>query len=114
MIRFETSMSLDGYVTAANPTLHEPMGAGGQVLHQLTFAAGEVSRQQVDDSQASVGASIAGRRTYDTSIEWWQSDGPGGSLRTPTFVVSHTTPEDVPAGSVYTFVLARRRRSKQP
>jgi hypothetical protein len=28
-IGFEISMSLDGYVTAANPRLDEPMGDGG-------------------------------------------------------------------------------------
>ena len=35
-----------------------------------------------DDSQDTVGASIAGRRTYDTSIAWWGADGPGFVRRT--------------------------------
>lgn len=103
-VRFEISMSLDGYVTAADPTLEEPMGPGGQILHQLAFSADDTGRRAVEASQASVGASIAGRRTYDLSIKWWQADGPGGELRTPTFIVSHNEPDDVPEGGVYTFV----------
>jgi dihydrofolate reductase len=102
-VRFEISMSLDGYVTAANPTLEEPMGPGGQILMEH-WSADEAGRRALDESQASVGASIAGRRTYDTSIAWWQAGGPGGELRTPTFIVSHTTPDDVPADGVYTFM----------
>jgi dihydrofolate reductase len=102
-VRFEISTSLDGYVTAASPTLEEPMGRGGKILHQLAFSADHAGRRAVEESQASVGASIAGRKTYDLSIRWWQADGPGGELRTPTFIVSHSQPDDVPDGGVYTF-----------
>jgi hypothetical protein len=31
-------------------------------------------------------------------------DGPGGDLRTPTFIVSHRRPENLPDGGVYMFV----------
>src|SRR5262249_10376068 len=55
-------------------------------------------------SQATVGASIAGRRTYDLSIAWWGADGPGFEARTPTIIVSHSQPDTVPEGGVYTFV----------
>ena len=102
-VRFEISMSLDGYVTAAHPTLDEPMGPGGQVLHEWAFRADATGRQSLEDSQATVGASIAGRRTYDRSIAWWGANGPGSELRTPTFIVSHSKPDDVPEGGVYTF-----------
>jgi dihydrofolate reductase len=102
-VRFEISMSLDGYVTARDPTPEEPMGPGGQVLHQWAFDADDAGRQALEDSQNSVGASIAGRRTYDRSIAWWGADGPGADLRTPTFIVSHSQPDEVPQGGVYTF-----------
>lgn len=49
-------------------------------------------------------ASIAGRRIYDLSVSWWGPDGPGGAARTPTFIVSHGAPGQVPGGGVYTFV----------
>lgn len=102
-VRFEISVSLDGFVTAAAPTPDEPMGAGGQRLLEWGSNGNEVDHGILVESQASVGASIAGRRTYDLSIPWWQSDGPGGDLRTPTFIVSHGEPDEVPADGVYTF-----------
>jgi hypothetical protein len=45
-------------------------------------------------------STIAGRRTYDLSIRWWGADGPDGTARTPTFIVSHARPDDVPEGDV--------------
>lgn len=103
-VRFEISMSLDGYVTAADPTLEEPMGLGGQVLHEWAFTADDAGRHALEESQNTVGASIAGRRTYDRSIAWWGSNGPGSEVRTPTVIVSHSKPDKVPDGGVYTFV----------
>jgi len=103
-VRFEISMSLDGYVTAANPRLEEPMGDGGHILHEWAFGDDEGSRDVHAESQDTVGASIAGRRTYDTSIASWGADGPGFDLRTPTVIVSHSTPQDVPDNGVYHFV----------
>jgi len=101
---FEISMSLDSYVTAAGVRPEEPMGDGGQQLHEWAFGADERGREVLAESVGNVGASIAGRRTYDLSVPWWGPDGPGGEARTPTFIVSHGTPEQVPEGSVYTFV----------
>jgi len=103
-LRFEISMSLDGYVTAANPRLDAPMGDGGQVLHEWASDDDGPGRDVHDDSQDTVGASIAGRRTYDTSIESWGANGPGFERRTPTVIVSHSTPDNVPDNGVYTFV----------
>jgi len=101
---FEISMSLDGYVTAAGVRPEEPMGDGGQQLHEWAFGADERGREVLAESERKVGASIAGRRTYDLSVPWWGPDGPGGAARTPTFIVSHGTPGQVPEKSVYTFV----------
>ncbi len=103
-VRFEISMSLDGYVTASGARPDEPMGDGGQVLHEWAFGADERGRDVHADSQDTVGASIAGRRTYDLSIPWWGANGPGAEARTPTIIVSHRVPDDVPDGGVYTFV----------
>src|SRR5262245_43910664 len=103
-VRFEISMSLDGYVTASGVRADEPMGDGGQVLHEWAFGSDEVGRELLGERRASVGASIAGRRTYDLSVPWWGTDGPGGTARTPTFIVSHSQPQDVPEDGVYTFV----------
>jgi len=101
---FDISMSLDGYVTAAGVRPEEPMGDGGQQLHEWAFGTDERGRDVLAESASTVGATIAGRRTYDLSVPWWGPDGPGGADRTPTFIVSHSTPGHVPEGSVYTFV----------
>jgi dihydrofolate reductase len=101
---FEISMSLDGYVTAAGIRPEEPMGDGGQRVHEWAFGDDKRGREVLAESARKVGASIAGRRTYDLSVPWWGPDGPGGEARTPTFIVSHSTPGHVPEKSVYTFV----------
>jgi hypothetical protein len=33
-VRCEISMSLDGFVAGPNPSLEEPLGAGGDLLHE--------------------------------------------------------------------------------
>ena len=102
---FDISMSVDGFITASNVRPEEPMGDGGQQLHE--WASGDAdarSREILQNTVATEGAGICGRRTYDTSIPWWGADGPTGAARVPLFVVSHNEPDEVPAGGVYTFV----------
>lgn len=101
---FEISTSLDGFTTAAGVRPEEPMGDGGHQLHAWAWGDDPGGAKLLAGSQDRSGASIAGRRTYDTSIDSWGADGPGGANRTPTFIVSHGVPDDVPDSGVYTFV----------
>ncbi len=101
---FDISMSLDGYIAASGMTPELGMGVDGEVLHDWAFAGDDRDREMLERAGVSLGAVIAGRRTYDNSIKWWDADGPTGSARVPLFVVSHDTPADVPDGGVYTFV----------
>jgi dihydrofolate reductase len=102
---FDISMSLDGFITASNQSSEEPMGDGGLRLHDWAFnEADDPSREVLSRAAESAGAVIAGRRTYDDSLPWWGADGPTGEARLPLFVVTHSQPQDVPAGGVYTFV----------
>lgn len=105
---FDISISLDGYITAAEQTPDEPLGKGGERLHQWAFdgISGEDERNREFFARAvsGLGATIAGRRTYDDSIRWWGADGPSGAARKPLVVVTHEAPAEVPADSVYTFV----------
>ena len=60
---FDTSMSLDGYMTAADQTPEEPMGAGG--LRLMEWALGRAARR-VDrrtDHIRHLGAVVGCRRT---------------------------------------------------
>ena len=101
---FDISMSLDGYMTASGRRPEEPMGDGGLRLVQWAFGDDERDRAILTDGIASIGAVIAGRRTYDDSLPWWGADGPTGEARLPVFVVSHSVPDDAPADGVYVFV----------
>ena len=101
---FDISMSLDGFMTAANQRPDEPMGDGGLRLVDWAFGEDERDRAILTDGIASIGAVIVGRRTYDTSLPWWGSDGPTGAARLPVFVVSHSVPDETPEGGVYAFV----------
>jgi dihydrofolate reductase len=101
---FDTSMSLDGFMTAANVRPEEPMGDGGMRLMEWVFGEDERNREYLASSIASLGAVIAGRRTYDLSVPWWGADGPSGDARRPVFVVTHEAPEESPENGVYTFV----------
>ena len=101
---FDISMSLDGFVTASNVRPEEPLGDGGQRLHEWAFGENERNRELLAEAVDAVGAVIAGRHTYDLSVPWWGADGPSGPARIPVFVVSNSEPEEVPDGGVYTFV----------
>jgi dihydrofolate reductase len=111
---FVISMSLDGFMTAANVRPEEPMGDGGQRLHEWAMGGeDERNRKFLEQAVAALGAVVAGRRTYDTSVAWWGADGPTGSARRPVFVVTHDLPADTPEGGVYTFVTDGIERALQ-
>jgi dihydrofolate reductase len=101
---FDISMSLDGFMTAANQRPEEPLGEGGERLHQWTFSEDPRDREVLAGGAGRLGAVICGRRTYVDSLPWWGADGPTGPARVPVFVLSHDEPADPPAGGVYTFV----------
>lgn len=91
-------------MTAANQTAEEPMGEGGLRLMDWVMGPDERGRQLLEGWVANLGASIAGRTTYDTSVPWWGEDGPSGLARRPLFVVTHEAPPASPNDDVYRFV----------
>lgn len=101
---FQTSMSLDGFMTASEQTAEEPLGTGGEQLHEWAFSSDPRDREYAERTMSHGGAAIAGRVTYEHSLPWWGADGPSGSERIPVFVVTHEAPAESPAESVYTFV----------
>jgi dihydrofolate reductase len=103
-VTFDISMSLDGFITAGGASAEEPMGKGGERLHEWAFGADEESRRLLEEAVGSIGAVIAGRRTYDDSLPWWGADGPTGAARLPVVVVTHNEPSESPEGGVYSFV----------
>lgn len=101
---FDISMSLDGFITAANARPEAGLGDGGERLHDWGFDSADPRNRQVMAWYETVGANIFGRTGYDNSILNWGADGPSGAARIPTVIVSHSVPQDIPDGSVYSFV----------
>lgn len=101
---FDISMSLDGFITGANPRPEAGLGDGGERLHEWIFNNPSPPSREFVEGYKAFGANIFGRTGYDHSLMYWGADGPGGPARIPTVIVSHSVPENVPDGHVYTFV----------
>jgi dihydrofolate reductase len=100
----DMSMSLDGYVTGPNDSRANPLGEGGEILHDWIFdGATDADRALLQAALDGSGAVVMGRRSFDfTEGEGgWGDGGPVGD--TPCFVVTHTEPTGS-YPSVFTFV----------
>jgi dihydrofolate reductase len=125
-LRFTISMSLDGFVAGPDQSLDNPLGIGGERLHEwaLSLAAwraphglegGEVneSSKVVEASLTNVGATIMGRNMFgggpgpwDDRKPWngWWGDNP--PFHHPVFVLTHHArePLELEGGTTFTFV----------
>lgn len=101
---YDISMSLDGFITAANVRPEAGLGDDGERLHEWAFNSADQRNHDLLAKGASLGAIITGRTNYNLSIPYWGPDGPTGSARRPIVVVSHSVPGDIPDGGVYHFV----------
>jgi dihydrofolate reductase len=101
---FDISMSLDGFITAANARPEAGLGDGGERLHDWGFNSADPRNREIMEWYTTIGANIFGRTGYDHSIRNWGADGPTGAAWIPTVIVSHSLPQDIPEGGVYTFV----------
>ena len=75
---FEASMSLDGFMAGPNITPENPMGDGGEELHDWMFAgrSDEEMAAFQDAMFESVGALVMGRRTLDLGLGPWGDNPP--------------------------------------
>jgi dihydrofolate reductase len=89
----DMSMSLDGYIAAPNDTPDDGLGEDGMRLHNWAFDDPSVAERIFGDAEATTGAVIMGRRTFDNSIGPWGGKGPLGAV--PCFVVTHRPIPDV-------------------
>ena len=101
---FDVSMSLDGFITAANARPEAGLGDNGEQLHDWGFTSADPRNHKVMEWFTTVGANIFGRTGYDHSIIHWGADGPTGAARIPTVIVSHSVPQAIPENGVYSFV----------
>ena len=122
----DISMSLDGYVAGPNATLEEPLGKGGEQLHEWVVRLeawrephgrdGGETGPDSDLYEASVeriGAVIMGRRMFSGGSGPWESDpnadgwwGDNPPFHVPVFVVTHheREPLEKDGGTTFTFV----------
>jgi dihydrofolate reductase len=76
----EISMSLDGFVTGPNVRVGNGMGDDGDRLHDWRFdAKTETDDAIVDETYASTGAVLIGKRMFDIGFEPWGDPPPFGS-----------------------------------
>ena len=120
----DISMSLDGFVAGTNPSTEEPLGEGGERLHEWVVAlaswreshgksGGE--RNPDDELQAETierqGSVVMGRKMFgggegpwgdDPWQGWWGDDPP---FRMPVFVLTHHERSPLALGeTTFTFV----------
>jgi dihydrofolate reductase len=104
-VLLELSMSLDGHVAGPDVGPEEPMGRGGEELHEWMFAdrtAEEASAFETDHFR-DIGALIVGRRMADLGIGPW---GEEPTFHAPVFVVTSRPAETIvkKGGTSYVFV----------
>ncbi|MEA2387345.1 MAG: hypothetical protein QOG41_118 [Thermoleophilaceae bacterium] len=122
----DISMSLDGYVAGPNQTLDDPLGEGGDQLHEWAFATkgflemhGMAGGEENRDSEiaretiARSGATVMGRHMYSGGSGPWEDDpkadgwwGDDPPFHHPVFVLTHHAREPLAmqGGTTFTFV----------
>jgi dihydrofolate reductase len=126
-LKLDISMSLDGFVAGPNQTLEQPLGEGGERLHEWVVRlaswrephglsggdAEAVDNEVVAEGLRATGAVIMGRRMFsggegpwadDANADgWWGDDPP---FHVPVFVLTHHSRETVvkEGGTSFAFV----------
>lgn len=93
------SMSLDGYIAGPNDGAENPLGDGGERLHEWMYdGVGWSGRRGLADGQptsntevrdelfAHTGAFVMGSRVFDYGVEPWGDNPP---FHAPVFVLTH-------------------------
>ena len=124
--RCDISVSLDGYVAGPNQSEEEPLGEGGENLHDWVVSlaswreahgreGGEVneSTRVVEEARENVGAAVMGRNMFGPPsggdwgdgewIGWWGENPP---YHYPVFVLTHhpREPLEMEGGTTFNFV----------
>jgi hypothetical protein len=75
-------MSLDEFVAGANISADNALGDGGDRLHEWMFSSGtETGRSVGQETFASAGAIVVGRRTFDLGKPHWDRAWCPGSVQ---------------------------------
>jgi dihydrofolate reductase len=99
----EMTMSLDGFIAGPNISIDNPMGDGGEPLHDWLFGAkSSADAEIIAEIYRTIGAVVLGRRTFDLGEGPWGDEPP---FPVPCFVVTHRGRAPViKSGTPMTFV----------
>jgi dihydrofolate reductase len=124
-LRFEISISADGFVAGPNQSEENPLGEGGERLHEWVIkleawrsahgrSGGDVnpSSEIIEEAMENVGAVVMGRNMFgggpgpwaeDPWTGWWGEDPP---FHVPVFVLTHhpREPLELSGGTTFHFV----------
>jgi dihydrofolate reductase len=122
----DISMSVDGFVAGPNPSLEEPLGVGGELLHEWAFAAtswreshglvgGEKNADSdvIEESMRATGAVVMGRKMFSGGDGPWENDpradgwwGDEPPFHVPVYVLTHHARETkvMQGGTSFNFV----------
>ena len=125
-VRFQLAISLDGFVAGPDQSEENPLGVGGEDLHEWVFGlevwrksqgleGGDVnaSTPVVEEVQANVGATVMGRNMFGGGPGPWKEDPPWNGwwgddppYHTPVFVLTHhpRSPLEMEGGTTFIFV----------
>jgi len=121
------TMSLDGFIAGPNQTLDEPLGEGGERLHEWLFplasfrerhglgGGGETGTDDdvVKENLAATGAVVMGRRMFSGGAGPWEDDpnadgwwGDDPPFHVPVFILTNHARKtvDKQGGTSFTFV----------
>jgi dihydrofolate reductase len=122
----DLSMSLDGFVAGPDPSQQDPLGIGGEQLHEWAIAArswrehhghegGEagVDSDWIAELTSNIGAGIMARKMYSGGSGPWENDpnprgwwGDDPPFHHPVFVLTHheREPLEMEGGTTFHFV----------
>src|SRR6266446_2971306 len=107
-LTLDITMSLDGFIAGPNQTLEQPLGEGGERIHEWVYGLkswleshGEEGGERTPDddiyqeSVSSTGAVVMGRRMFSGGAGPWEDDpnadgwwGDDPPFRVPVFVLT--------------------------
>jgi len=126
VVRFQISISLDGFVAGPDQSVDEPLGVDGERLHdwlveleawrkQEGLAGGEVNESTavLEELQSNIGAYVMGRNMFGGGPGPWSRDEPWNGwwgdnppYHTPVYVLTHhpRAPLEMEGGTTFVFV----------
>jgi dihydrofolate reductase len=125
-LRFQIAISLDGFVAGPDQSEENPLGVGGEGLHEWALeldawrkphglGGGEVNASTlvIEERQSNIGATLMGRNMFGGGPGPWAKDDPWNCwwddnppFHTPVFVLTHhpREPVEMEGGTTFIFV----------